>query len=176
MQDQVPSVSVGLTDIAPTEQVQPTLEVAVAPPSSVGIDSPKAESRASVLPDNTLPGREHKMQSLDETIAALSKQEVESPLLQMARDLIDRAAAIAHVVVDKAASTVVPFAQAAAGAGESTMAKAQDYKETATEARDRWVGDARTAIQVRPLTAIGIAALAGVAISLIFLRPPDSDS
>ncbi|CAN5466921.1 hypothetical protein BH09PSE5_BH09PSE5_22930 [soil metagenome] len=128
----------------------------------------------------TYPSRGHKMEIIDDTIAALSKGSVEGPLVQLVKDWIDKLAAYAHVAVDKTASTVVPLAQkaqsAAADAKASTVAKAKDYKETAAVAKDQWVGDAKAAIQERPLTAVGLALLAGMAISLIFDSRSDSES
>jgi ElaB/YqjD/DUF883 family membrane-anchored ribosome-binding protein len=179
MQDKIPTGPVAMNDAAPLDDAQLTAEdqAAIAAMSSLGTDSTPAEASPSGrVSGRALPGRGHKMEILDNTIAALSNERGESPLVQMVKGWIDKAAAIAHVAVDKTASSVVPLAQAVSTAKDSRVSKAQDYKGTAAVAKDQWVGQAKAAIQDRPLSAIGIAALAGVAISLIFFSPSNSDS
>jgi hypothetical protein len=50
-------------------------------------------------------------------------------------------------------------------------------KESAAVAKDQWVGNAEAAIRNRPLTALGLAVLAGAALALLFSSgSSDSDA
>lgn len=71
---------------------------------------------------------------------------------------IDDAAAFAHNAVDKAASTAAPLVAKA-----SATASGEDV---GTEAAS-WLTDARATVRSHPLAAVGIAAAAGVVLSLL---------
>lgn len=82
-----------------------------------------------------------------------------------AETVVDRMAQNAHAVVDKVAAKGAPamdqVKSSAAGANEALRAKAEELGEMQSE----WTECCRDYIRERPLTAIGIAVLAGMLLS-----------
>lgn len=83
-----------------------------------------------------------------------------------ARDpLVDRAAAGAHQAVDRVAAKVGPAVgrvrAAAQGSAETMQAKLSDLDSV----REEWTESARTYVRERPMTALGVAVIAGFLLS-----------
>jgi ElaB/YqjD/DUF883 family membrane-anchored ribosome-binding protein len=83
-----------------------------------------------------------------------------------ARDpMVERAANSAHQAVDRVAAKVNPAVErvraAAAGSTDTLTAKLDDLGTL----RDEWTESARAYVRERPMTAIGVAVLAGFLLS-----------
>jgi ElaB/YqjD/DUF883 family membrane-anchored ribosome-binding protein len=83
-----------------------------------------------------------------------------------ARDpMVERAVNSAHQAVDRVAAKVNPAVErvraAAAGSTDTLTAKLDDLETL----RDEWTESARAYVRERPMTAIGVAVLAGFLLS-----------
>jgi ElaB/YqjD/DUF883 family membrane-anchored ribosome-binding protein len=79
--------------------------------------------------------------------------------------IVERAATSAHQAVDRVAAKVSPTVErvraAAAGSADTLNAKLDDIGSL----RDEWTESCRSYVRERPMTAIGVAVLAGFLLS-----------
>lgn len=83
---------------------------------------------------------------------------------------VGRAASKAHETVDRVAASVAPAMDRAKAAVESTTQSLQSTAQGFVDSGDAWVQDARSYVRERPLTALGVTALAAFLISRLWAR------
>jgi uncharacterized protein YjbJ (UPF0337 family) len=132
----------------------------------------EAQDRGYESKQRELPTQGHKMDILDSTISALGGGAAGLP--DKLKSWVDTAATAAHAAIDKAASSIAPLADRAKQTGTVATEKVQGVASDLTVKKDQWIDDARAVVKERPLTAIGIATLAGVVLSFL-LSSSDSE-
>lgn len=79
--------------------------------------------------------------------------------------LVDRAANSAHQAVDRVAATVGPAVERVRAAAQGSADTLQTKLDDLGTMRDEWTESCRTYVRERPMTALGVAVLAGFLLS-----------
>jgi ElaB/YqjD/DUF883 family membrane-anchored ribosome-binding protein len=85
--------------------------------------------------------------------------------------LVDRAATTAHQTVDRVAAKVGPAVERMRSAAQDSAETLQAKMDDLGAMREEWTESARTYVRERPMTALGVAVLAGFLLSR-WLRAP----
>jgi hypothetical protein len=120
----------------------------------------------------SIPGRGDKFAMLDSLRESLNPR-VDKAIDRTATKavaVVDATAGAAHKAIDYVAAKVAPVPDKTRQVLATATGKAKDASSKAVDLHDEWVHRARSEVRRKPLTALGIGAVLGVAIAWIGLR------
>lgn len=119
-----------------------------------------------------IPGRGDKFAMLDSLRASLNPR-VDKAIDRTATKavaVVDATAGAAHKAIDYVAAKVAPVPDKTREVIASATVKAKAVSTKTVDLHDEWVHRARSEVRRKPLTALGIGAVVGVAIAWLGLR------